>query len=578
MARIVQTATLGNDSPLLADVNLRYWIYNGYDVCGTRAIYDALLPEVARVQTSYDFVRAMQGPALDMMLRGIWVNPLQRSRERTRLNAARDRCQALLNELARAVWGRDLNANSNKQLLAFFYTALGAPIQYALRKTPEGKRKTPSCDHKALEALAKWKNKGPAISPWDRHVVSVHLARPFVTLITNIREYTKKLAVVNSGISADGRLRCSYNVVGTVTGRWSSSGNVWGSGTNLQNITESMRRMACADAGYKLGTPDLEQAESRLVAGLTWLATGDDTYWRACESGDLHTIVCTMAYPERFEGVGGWDHASGQFVGDLAACRVIADRKFYRHLSMRDLAKRIGHGSNYFGPPLGIAGMIGIEVAIVEEFQRRYFKAFPAIKAWHADTIRQLQTTSCLITPLGRIRFFFKRTSEETVQREAIAHVPQSTIGELLNCMLYRVWEFGVQGGTVRGRNSQPIRWTVACQLLLQNHDSILFQYPEALEDAVLAKVRERMTLALPLTRTDPDTGLSETRHLALPLEFKTGWNWAKNDMKDKENFDDGNPDGLSAYRGPGSDARHRRDPARPDAAHYLGLPSGFGK
>jgi len=572
MARILHTANLDSSSPLLADPNTRLWIYNGYDVCGTRAIFDALLPEVARASTSYNFVRAMQGPALDMMLRGIWVNPLQRSRERARLNAARDRCQALLDELAHAVWGRGLNANSSKQLLAFFYIALGAPVQYALRKTPEGKKKTPSCDHKALEKLAQWKNKGPAISPWDRHVTSVHLAKPFVTLITNIREYTKKLGVVNSGISADGRLRCSYNVVGTVTGRWSSSSNVWGSGTNLQNITESMRRMACADAGYKLGTPDLEQAESRLVAGLTWLATGDDTYWRACESGDLHTIVCTMAYPEHFEEVGGWDHSLGAFVGDLAACRVIADRKFYRHLSMRDLAKRIGHGSNYYGPPLGIAGMIGIEVAVVEEFQRRYFRAFPAIRQWHAATIRQLQTTSCLITPLGRIRFFFKRTSEDTVQREAIAHVPQSTIGELLNCMLYRVWDYGMKGGKVAHRP-----WTAACQLLLQNHDSILFQYPEALEDTVLAKVRELMTMTLPLTRVDPDTGLSETRHLALPLEFKTGWNWAKQDKR-KDFFDDGNPDGLRDYAGPGSDARRRCDPARPDPTHYLGLPSGFGK
>lgn len=573
MARILQTANLDPSAPetaaLLANPNTRLWLYNGYDVCGTRAIFDAIAPDIGEAATSYRFVRAMQAPALDMMLRGIRINPLQRARERTRLTAEREANATLLNQLARAVWGQDLNPNSSKQLIAFFYTALGAPHQYAIRKTPNGKVRTLSCDHKALEAIAKWRNKGPAISPWDRHVTSVHLAAPFVRLISNIRECDKKLGVVNSGVSSDGRLRCSYNVVGTVTGRWSSSSNVWGGGTNLQNITEYMRRMACADDGHKLGAPDLEQAESRLVAGLTWLATGDDTYWRACESGDLHTIVCTMAYPEKFAGVGGWDFTSGSFKGDLKACRAIADQKFYRHLSMRDLAKRIGHGSNYYGPPLGIAGMIGIEVNIVEEFQRRYFKAFPAIRRWHQLTIQQLATTGCLITPLGRIRYFYKRLNEDSTHREAIAHVPQSCIGELLNYMLYRVWAAGpIDRLTVKGRP-----WSRVCQTLLQVHDSIVFQFPEALEAEVIAEVERLMTVSIPMTRTNED-GILETKQLHLPLEFKTGWNWARNDPS-KELFDDGNPDGLAKYRGPGADTRRRTEGAKPSARDYLDLPLG---
>ncbi len=570
MATIIQSAHLAPDAEILKDPNKRLWIYNGLDCAVTRQCADAILPAPDDPSIiSYNFVRAMQAPALDMMLRGIFINPLERQRTKDRLEAQKVQYETLLNRLARAVWNSDLNPNSPKQLLAFFYGALGMPVQYTLRKTPQGKQRTPSCDHKALEALAKFETKGPGINPYDRAFQKVKLAKPFVSLITSIRDVGKKLAVVNSGVSPDGRLRCSYNVVGTVTGRWSSSSNVWGGGTNLQNITEAMRRMACADDGYKLGAPDLEQAESRLVAGLTWLATGDDTYWRACESGDLHTIVCTMAYPEKFVGVGGWNLDKGCFEGDLKACRAIADQKFYRHLSMRDLAKRIGHGSNYFGPPLGIAGMIGIPVAVVAEFQQRYFRAFPAIRKWHQATIRELQTTAQLTTPLGRVRFFLKRLDEDSTLREAIAHIPQSTIGEMLNNMLYRVWAFGaIEKGILTLRNGAKVPWRQACQTLLQVHDSIVFQFPEHMEAEVIAKVEELMTISLPLTRTHED-GSTETRLLHLPLEFKVGWNWSRTD-KDHDFFEDGNPDGLDKYRGPGLDTRKRISRAKPLPQEWL--------
>lgn len=571
MARIIHTSLIDSNPELLADPNLRLWVYNGLDCVATKGVANAILPDVKeKAGVSYDFVRAMQAPALEMMTRGVPIQPKVRADEAKRLSHESARLRNLLDELATAIWGRGLNPDSNKEMLAFFYTALNMPVQYTLRKTPEGKKKTPSCDHKALEALAKLQSKGPGVSPYDRKYTKLPLARPFVALVLGIRDVSKRLGVVNSRLSPDQRWRCSYNVVGTVTGRWSASKNAFNEGTNFQNITEEMRRMVCAEDGYKLGAPDLEQAESRLVAGLTWLATGDDTYWRACESGDLHTIVCVMAYPERFvdekgASLGHWSSHEGRFLGDLKACRVIADRKFYRHLSMRDLAKRIGHGSNYFGVPVGIAQAIGIPTEVVAEFQKRYFAAFPAIRLWHEYTIRVLQTTSTLVTPLGRIRTFFKRTDETSTLNEAIAHVPQSTIGELLNLMLYRVWEWGARGNKL-GRNGSAMPWSKACQILLQVHDSIVFMYPAHLEDQVIAKVAELMTISLPLTRTHED-GTTETKLLALPLEFKTGWNWAR---QDKELFPDENPDGLTKYRGPGSEQRTRTTGAKPALHEWL--------
>lgn len=574
MAIIVNTSRLTEAD--VADPNHRHWIYNGLDCAVTHAVMGELAPLVSPgrnegpdVSTPYHFVRAMQGPALDMMLRGIMVNPLVRRQEAQRLVRERDTKQVLLDRLAKAVWGRGLNASSPKQMTAFFYLALDMPRQYAIRKTPEGKKRTLSCDHKALETLAKLEVKGPGIGKWDRQIEKVKLAQPFVALVTGIRDTNKKLGVVNSGVSSDGRLRCGYSVAGPLTARWSSSSNAFGEGTNLQNVTEAMRRMCCADDGKKLAAPDLEQAESRMVAGLVWACTGDVTYWNACESGDLHTIVCTMCYPEAFRGLGGWDTEQGKFVGDLKACREIADAKFYRHLSMRDLAKRIGHGSNYWGTPYGIAMMIGdVPVKIVEDFQRRYFAAFPAIRKWHVWTIGQIQTHHQLTTPLGRTRIFFGRATDDSTLREAIAHVPQSTIGELLNLMLYKVWDYGVKGGTYEVRPNQHMLFRKDCELLLQVHDSITFQYPDnpAIEAAIIEKVNSLMTLDLPIKSAITD----ETRLLRIPLEFKVGWNWARQDPK-KELFSDGNPDGLSKWRGPASDTRTRRQSAKPALSEWMG-------
>jgi hypothetical protein len=575
MATIIHTSNLAMDAPVLRDPNKRLWIYNGLDCVVTRHVHDALEPLVEQPghAVPYRFVRAMQAPALDMMTRGICVNPLDRRKAQDTYTTKRERLNAILQKLAHAVWGRELNHGSPKQLCAFFYTALKMKPQYALRKTPEGKVRTLSCDHKALETLAKEEVRGPGVAN-DRNVEKVHLARPFVTLILAIRDCDKKLSVL---ANMRERFYCAYGVATTVTARWSSFANAFGDGTNLQNITPEMRRPCCADEGKKMATFDLEQAESRFVAALTWAATGDDRYWKACESGDLHTVVCTMSWTEKFEQFGRWSDETGKFEGDLKAARVVAEQKWYRHLSHRDGAKRIGHGSNYWGSPVGIAMMIGdVEPRVTQEFQTRYFRAFPAIRNWHNHTIRTIQQTNALWTPLGRKRIFFGRTTDDSTLREGIAHVPQSSIGELLNYMLYRVWRYGIDGGTVTTPNGQVWPFRNVCQLLLQVHDSISIQYPDRpdIEAAVIAKVTELMTVDIPITRPPSEDGsrAAETRMLRVPTECQIGWNWAKQDEK-RETFPDGNPDGHTKWRGPGSDKRRRTTPARPTARDWLGPP-----
>lgn len=883
------------------DANETHNAYNALDSAVTLRVHERLSERLAQsnsphARTSYSFVRAMQGPALDMMLRGVMIQQKVRQDETVRYTAIRDKAQALLNTLADAIWGpetyvevvktketytpvsektgrslaprtrltkqevvrtrpRGLNPNSNPQLLAFFNLALRMSVEYEIRKTPEGSIRTPSANDKALRKWAAYRTKGPGVDPRDRTVEPVHLAAPFVSLILTIRDMDKMLGVLRTPLDPDGRMRCSYNVVGTENGRWcltgdhevlspegwvrldewnggeiaqwntdktlefkeataqvfansqpmvqvqsrrvslittpehkqpyytgrgtfavgqigerkmlnsvpvggqllgeflpatqtrasvmmqadgcnvhsnlirfhfsrprkidrcvgllyeldipfkrtdaqdgttyiyiydppewlvsskffgpwclrhdpavfcdelkhwdgtwtgtsteysskeatnaewvktmghlngqftsvfikslahkgwsdqhrvtltvdtttrfsnyttvpgvdkvycpltetgfflvrhdgqivvtgnSSSKNAFGRGTNLQNISPTIRRMFCADDGQRLISTDLEQAESRVVAGLVWAASGDDTYWRACESGDLHTQVCRMAWPEL-----GW-------TGEPQHDRAIANRPYplLPHYTYRDIAKRIGHGSNYRGSAYGIAEAVGIPAGIVTDFQRRYFTAFTSIVDWHTFVARTLRADQYLDTPLDRRRYFFGRLDEDKTLREAIAYGPQSTVGELLNYIMWRVWARSL---SQHGRrfllpetevsNHEITAPPLPIQLLLQNHDAFLLQTPMTTDLPLLIQSlnQEFLNAKIPFTRG------SEVRMMSIPGEFVTGWNWAYKDKGSNQahwEFVDGNPDGLAKWGG--EDTRKRRQSASVGLGDWL--------
>src|SRR6516162_7019940 len=146
-----------------------------------------------------------------------------------------------------------------------------------------------------------------------------------------MRDIAKKVSVLRTDIDPDGRMRTSYNIAGTSTGRFSSSLSDFGTGTNLQNIENRLRSVFVADQGMKFAYIDLEQAESRLVGAIEWNLFKDGVYLEACESGDLHTSVCRLAWGD----VLPW-------TGDLETDKGLAKKPFYRQHSFRHMAKVLG--------------------------------------------------------------------------------------------------------------------------------------------------------------------------------------------------------------------------------------------
>lgn len=475
------------------DSRQREWWYNSLDAAVTLELAQKLLGKNAG-QSVYAFERALQGPALDMMLRGFRIDKIWNQRMIGILEKRLDDMQDKLDRLACAVWDKTLNPRSPNQVKAFFYEAMGLPEIWSFKK---GVRSL-SSDREALEKLSDY-----------------YLAAPIVNLILAARDCSKKLGVLRTGVDADGRMRCTYNVCGTETGRWASSQNAFGTGTNLQNITDELRRAFVADPGYIILYVDGEQAESRSVGFIHGTRLGDWRYLDACESGDLHTLVTKMVWPDL-----GW-------TGDAKADRAIADRNFYRWFTYRDMAKRGGHGTSYYGKPPTMARHLKVPPKLIEDFQTPFKAAF-AFERWWSWVSEQLTLHQSITTFVGRERTFFGRPNDDSTLRKAIAYEPQSTVGDLVNEGGYRVWRKFCLNGPV--------------QILGQIHDAFIFQLPET----DLHLIPEILTtFEVPVH--------SPNRTLIIPTEAKVGWNWGSSEMYkpvDKRTHKDGNPDGLEKWTG----------------------------
>src|SRR6267154_803940 len=270
--KIINTATTNPED--ITTQQEREDIYNGLDCAITSEILDALLPQLdAHTGPTYAFSRALQGPVLEMQLRGILVDQARRQDVIGGYYDVIDLLEVQLEQIVLdGVWIRSFCWRSNAYLQKLFYGHLGI---HTIRK--QGR---PTCDHKALEKMQLFL-----------------VARPIVNHLLTMREIQKKIDFLKTGVDPDGRIRTSYNISGTNTGRFSSSYSEFGTGGNLQNVEESLRSVFIADPGMKFAKFDAGQIQSRVVGAAEWNILGDGTYLDACESGDLHTIVARMVWP-----------------------------------------------------------------------------------------------------------------------------------------------------------------------------------------------------------------------------------------------------------------------------------------
>ena len=486
--RIIRTHEMNPDTLSEWD---RDQVYNGLDVCCTLDVYDGLHPQLDPITAStYAFSKSLQAPTLEMRARGVLVDQVRKAEVIDEYYEIMERLEAnFLRIVHDGVGMSNFNYRSTRDLAALFYDELGiSPIRKGGR---------PTVDRGAREKLE--------IYP---------IAEQLVKHINLLTELGDKISVLKTAIDEDGRIRTSYNIAGTSTGRFSSSISEFGTGGNLQNVEESLRSIFIADAGYKFAKCDAKSGESFCVGAVEWNLFHDGKFLDACESGDPHTAVARIMWPNL-----GW-------TGDLKKDKVIAEQPYYRHYTYRFMCKKLGHGSNYGGKPNTLAEQAKVELDLVRQFQPKYFEAFPAHQRWQAHVDETLRKKGYLISLMNRKRWFFGRRSDPSTLREAIAYDPQSSLAEIVNQALINIWRQGI------------------AVIMMHDHDALTFMYPEKDEDRVVPILMENLVIPVPL---------SHGRVLRIPYDCKTGWN--KGEYNEQTN-----PNGLKDFYG--HDERKRKKEA----------------
>jgi DNA polymerase I len=507
--RIIDTGLLDQARMNSLSQTDKDWIYNGLDCCLTLEIDEVLDQYMDPVsEHMYNISRALQAPILEMNMRGILIDIDERDKAIAGLKSDMARVDFHFDRLCSNIFGQLVNPASPKQVIDLFYNWLSIPEQ---RKRNAKGEWVPTVDRDTLEKLAK----------------NYSTAKPFVSHILRSRDISKQISSLETPLSESGRFHTSLSIAGTKTGRLASALSDFNDGSNLQNIDRRIKKMFIADPGKKFCNVDLEQADARNVGAQTWNLFpeyGDASrFLDAAESGDLHTFVCSMCWTDL------------PWTDDPRANRALADQPAYREKSYRDLAKILGHGTNFNGQAPQMAMHTKVERAFIEDFQYRYFSAFPEVKRRIEWIGEKLVEDGNLVTLFGRRRFFLKRRGDNKTLNEGCAFDPQSMTADEINYAMIRVYQY-----------LKPVYpWL---ELLIQVHDSLLFQYPEEYEDLIVPLILKCMQTILTLRNG---------RKFYVPSEAKVGWNWG--DYASQEDSDkaaakgkrvDPNLNGMKKYKG----------------------------
>lgn len=501
------------EAKALPQGQMKDWAYNALDCTGTREVFDVLKPHLTPATAkTYSFEKALQGPAMSMMLRGVRIDRVKRDQMITELKRelVKDEKGISNIEAITNVWdGTELEtgfcpadfgkrhkwpkgepdetrhcakcgvarqkvkpfeANSSAQSQHLFYDLLGIPPM-------ENKKGDVSTDDDVLNRIGK---KYPAL-------------RIITDAILAVRDKNKQLGSLSARLSSAGRYPSSFNVGAAWTGRFSSSKNPYGLGGNLQNVAPRHRRVFIADPGMEIGYADYMQGESNIVAHLS----GDPKYIEAHRLGDVHTYVTRYIWPEL------------PWTGDLKLDKKIAKQNPPWDLAeghdYRFQCKRIQHGSNYGLTPFGISMIAEIPLAAAKNAYERYMSEFDYIPAWQDWVRGQVHDHRPLVNPLGRTISLFGRSWDKGTWRQGLAFLPQSLLADINDIALIRAWLVLEEEGL---------------QLLAQVHDALLHQYPAG-DYALERRLLQLMRIPIPVTDFQ-----GTTRIMTIGVETATGKNW----------------------------------------------------
>ena len=350
-----------------------------------------------------------------------------------------------LDGIEKKVWalvGREFNLASTKQLQEVLFVERKLPVQ---KRTKTGY----STDTAVLEELAPL---DPVPQLILRQRMLAKLKNTYVDTLAGLAERS-------------GRVHTTYIQTGAATGRLSSKD------PNLQNIPirdEEGRRIRAsftAAPGMRLISADYSQIELVVMAHLS----GDENLIDAFREGvDIH-------------------RRTAAFIFGIEEAAVTPEH--------RRVAKTINFGVIYGMSAFRLARDLGIPNAKAQGFIEAYFTTYSGVARFIQKTIAETEASGYATTMFGRRRRIAainskNKTERQAAQRVAVNTPIQGSAADIVKRAMLLV--------DARLREKMP-----EVSMLLQVHDELVFEAPEASVEKACDIIRKEMesaaTLSVPL-------------------------------------------------------------------------------
>ena|SRR3990167_2726426 len=281
----------------------------------------------------------------------------------------------------------------------------------------------------------------------------------------------------------------SCNPFGTVSNRWTFSKSPKNRGTNASTLPKVIRLMIDAPPGRIFISPDLPQADARIVA------------WDA----QCLSMIQALSDPKR--------HIHLENCNRLFGHNLIPgtpEAKEYQGGDEYKQGKAMLHAANYRMAPKRLAVEIGLDVRHAKMLLQKYFLLYPEIPSWHARILSKLRDKGFLETPppFSRKRLFYTAMAELLNTGEistdswnsACSWIPQSTVADIINWGLRRLKD----------------EYGDAVWLHKHDHDSYLVSILESDQRKVIPRAMDQLKIELSL----------HGRLLTMVPEMSVGFNY----------------------------------------------------
>jgi DNA polymerase-1 len=281
-------------------------------------------------------------------------------------------------------------------------------------------------------------------------------------LILDWRGYAKLISTYTDALPRSvnpisQRVHSNFLLTATSTGRFSSTE------PNLQNIPirteegQKIRSAFVASPGNKIISADYSQIELRLLAHYADIKTLKDAFKQGY---DIHAITASQMFSVPIDKVDS---------------------------AMRRQAKTINFGIIYGISAFGLAKRLDIPRERAKQYIDEYFKQYPGIKAYMDKTIEFARKHGYVLSVFGRKCIINgindgNFTLRSFAERAAINAPLQSSAADIIK----------------KAMASLPIE--VRKYMILQIHDELLFDVPEAEVDQVSKIVKQTMESVIDLS------------------------------------------------------------------------------